>query len=181
MKKIILVCGLIAGSVLSIVMIVSFLLMDDHFSGGMLLGYASMLLSFSLIFVAIKTWRDKYNNGIISFGKAFKIGLLISLIASAMYVITWMIEYTFFIPDFMEKYAAHTIEKAKAAGATAAEISKQTTEMEKFKVLYKNPFFVVLMTFAEVLPVGLIVSLIAALILKRKSKAPHPATASTAN
>lgn len=170
MKKIILVHGLIAGLILAIVMFSSMYFMDDHFSNGMLIGYSSMLLAFSLIFVGIKTFRDKYNHGIISFGKAFKIGLMISLIASSMYVIAWVIEYYFFIPDFMDKYAEHTLKGAKAAGATAAEISKQTTEMDKMKEMYKNPLFVVLLTYAEILPIGLLVSAICALILKRKNK-----------
>lgn len=169
MKKIVIICGLISGLILAIVMFTSFYFFDDHFSFGMLIGYSSMLLSFSLIFVAIKTWRDKYNNGIISFGKAFKIGLFISLIASSMYVLAWTIEYYFFIPDFMDQYAAHIINKAKADGATAEEILKQTTDMAKFKEMYKKPLFMVLLTFSEVLPVGLLISLICAFILRRKT------------
>lgn len=169
MKKIVLISGLIAGCILAIVMFTSLYFLDDHFSNGMLIGYSSMLLAFSLIFVAVKTWRDKYNNGIISFGKAFKIGLFISLVASSMYVLAWTIEYYFFIPDFMDKYAAHVINKAKADGASAAEILKQTTDMAKFKEMYKNTFFMVLLTFSEVLPVGLLISLLCALILRRKT------------
>jgi hypothetical protein len=174
MKKIILVSGLIAGLILALVMFISFNLMDDHFdASGMIIGYSSMILAFSLIFVAVKNWRDKHNNGIISFGTAFKIGLLITLIASSMYVLAWMIEYHFFIPDFMDKYADHSLQQAKDAGASAAELARQTTEMEGFKEMYKNPVMVVLLTYTEVLPVGLVVSLICALILKRKTAGPQ--------
>lgn len=170
MKKIVIVSGLIAGLILAIVMFTSLYLFDDHFSYGMLIGYSSMLLAFSLIFVAVKTWRDKYNNGIISFGKAFKIGLFISLIASSMYVLAWTIEYYFFIPDFMDQYTAHIINKAKADGASAAEILKQTTDMARFKEMYKNPVMMALLTYTEVLPVGLLISLICAFILRRKTR-----------
>ncbi len=86
-----------------------------------------------------------------------------------MYVLAWTIEYYFFIPDFMDQYAAHIINKAKADGATAEEILKQTTDMAKFKEMYKKPLFMVLLTFSEVLPVGLLISLICAFILRRKT------------
>jgi hypothetical protein len=135
----------------------------------MLIGYASMLLAFSLVYVGIRNYRDKYNGGVISFGKAFKIGLTIVLIASTIYVVAWLIDYFFFIPDFMEKYAVHELDKLKAAGTSQAEIDKQTKEMANFARMYKNPFFNAMMTYVEILPVGLIVTLISSLILKRKS------------
>ncbi len=95
----------------------------------MLIGYASMLIAFSFVFVGIRNYRDKYNEGVISFGKAFKIGIMIVLIASTFYVVTWLIDYFYFIPDFMEKYAAHTIDKLKANGASPMELDKKTKEM----------------------------------------------------
>jgi Protein of unknown function (DUF4199) len=173
MKKIVIVCGLIAGGIVSAMMIITMAIYTStgNFENGMIYGYASMLLAFSLIFVGIKNYRDKYNNGIISFGKAFKIGLFITLIASTMYVIVWLIDYYFFIPDFGEKYAAHMLEKLKASGASEIEMAKQTKEMASFSEMYKNPFFNALMTYSEIIPVGLIVTLISSLILKKKIKA----------
>ncbi len=170
MKKIVIVCGLIAGGIVSAMMIITMAIYTStgNFENGMIYGYASMLLAFSLIFVGIKNYRDKYNNGIISFGKAFKIGLFITLIASTMYVIVWLIDYYFFIPDFGEKYAAHMLEKLKASGASEIEMAKQTKEMASFSEMYKNPFFNALMTYSEIIPVGLIVTLISSLILKKK-------------
>jgi ethanolamine transporter EutH len=167
MKKNIIICGLIGG----FISIIGFMTMssDMNFDHGMIYGYASMLLAFSLIFVGIKNYRDKYNNGFVSFGKAFKIGFFISLIASTVYVVTWLIDYYYFIPDFMDKYAAHMLEKLKASGASQSEIAAQTKEMDFIKGMYKNPFFNAMFTYLEILPVGLIVSLIAAAILKRKS------------
>lgn len=177
MKKVVLVYGLIAGFVVSLIMCVSMAIYAgcDHSSASMLVGYASMLLAFSMIFVGIKNFRDKQNAGFISFGKAFKIGTLIALIAATMYVIAWAIEYHFFMPDFMDKYTASSIEDAKKAGASAVELQKIATEANKMQEMYKNPFFFVLFTYAEILPVGLIVTLIASLILKRKKQTVVPA------
>ena len=170
MKRNIIVCGFIAGLILTAMMIVStaYCYKNADFEGNMLVGYAVMILAFSLIFVGIKNFRDKYNGGSISFGNAFKIGAYISLIASTMYVVGWLFEYYLFIPDFMDVYAAHVINQAKTGGATVMEISSKTEEMAGYKEMYKNPLFVVLLTYSEVLPIGIIVSAISALILKKQ-------------
>lgn len=174
MKKNILIYGLISGIVVSVIML-STTNYYSHCEGSvdygtsMLIGYASMLIAFSLVFVGIRNYRDKFNAGIISFGKAFKTGLMIVLIGSTIYVIAWLIDYFYFIPDFMDKYAAQTLEELKANGASPAEITEKTTEMADFIRNYKNPFFNAMMTYLEILPVGLIVTIISSLILKRKT------------
>lgn len=170
MKKNVLVFGLIAGTIVSAVMLGTMAIMgtEQMMEGGMVLGYASMVVAFSFVFVGIRNFRNHYNEGVISFGKAFHIGLYISLIASTMYVVSWLINYYGFNPDFMEKYTAHVLNAAKAAGATASDLAKQTAEMDKYKEMYKNPAFVVLLTYAEILPVGLLISLVSAFALKRK-------------
>jgi hypothetical protein len=174
MTRNILIHGLISGAIISILMLFSMNYLS-HCSGqadyttSMLVGYASMLLAFSLVFVGIRNYRDKYNGGLISFGKALKIGVLIALISSTMYVLSWQIDYFFFMPDFMDKYAARMLERIKASGASPAEIERQTKEMENMARMYKNPFFNAMMTYLEILPLGLVVSLICALILKRKT------------
>lgn len=170
MKKIVLVFGLISGLIVSTLMAISLAYHKDDmdYENGMLIGYASMIIAFSLIFVAIKTFRDKHNGGIISFKKAFLIGLWISLIASTLYVITWAIEYHYFMPDFMDKYTAHYIEKERAAGIAQAELDKKIAEMNSMKELYANPIFFALFTYMEIIWVGLFITLISALILKKK-------------
>ncbi|MEO6671174.1 MAG: DUF4199 domain-containing protein, partial [Ferruginibacter sp.] len=94
---------------------------------------------------------------------------MIVLIASSIYVVAWLIDYFFFIPDFADKLSAHMLDELKATGASQLEIDKQTKEMENFARMYKNPFFNAMMTYIEILPVGLIVTLISSLILKRKN------------
>ncbi len=174
MKKNIIIYGLIAGIVVSTIMLftvnyVSHCEGNVDYNTSMLIGYASMLISFSLVFVGIRNYRDKYNEGVISFGKAFKIGFMIVLVASTIYVIAWLIDYFYFIPEFAEKYSAQMLEELRSGGASQIEIDEKTKEMANFARLYKNPFFNAIMTYAEILPVGLIVTLISSLILKRKT------------
>ena len=172
MKKTILKYGLISGALVTIMMVIMSIMMynDPNFHGSMVAGFASMLIAFSFIFIGIKNFRDKQNGGTISFGKAFMIGFFIALIASACYVTVWMIEHHFFFPDFMEKYAALAIKNAKEAGAGVVEIQQKTAEMEDMKASYKNPWLRILYTLAEILPVGIVVTLISALILMKKVK-----------
>ena len=174
MKKNIIIYGLIAGLVVSILMLFSINYISHvdgrvDYNTSLLIGYASMLIAFSLVYVGIRNYRDKYKGGVISFGKAFKIGMMIVLIASTIYVVAWLIDYFFFIPDFMEKFSAQELDKLKASGASQTEIDKQTKEMADFARMYKNPLFNAMMTYAEILPVGLIVALISSLNLKRKA------------
>jgi len=170
MKKNVLIFGSIAGLILLIVLSTSIMACykSGNFNGNMWLGYSSMLVAFSFIFIGIKNVRDKYDNGHITFGKAFTVGLLISLIASTFYVVTWLIEYYVFVPDFMDKYIAYVLNEAQKNGATAAELKAKKDEMATYIEMYKTPFGVIVLTYIEVLPIGLIISLIAAAILKRK-------------
>jgi hypothetical protein len=174
MKKTIWVCGVIAG-----IISVSWGVVGESLSGDSLslntrlvLGYATMILAFSLIFVAIKNYRDTYNQGQITFGKALGIGLLITLIASTVYVVVWMIDFGYFVHDFGEKYTAQALAEMKANGASATAIKKETVEMTATMEKYRtSPLFRILLTYSEIVPVGMVVSLIAALILKKKTKA----------
>jgi hypothetical protein len=173
MKKNILIYGIIAGILVSVLMIstVNYLSHCEgnvDYDNSLVIGYASMLISLSLVFVGIRNYRDKYNGGVISFGKAFKTGMLIVLVASTIYVIAWLIDYFYFIPDFMDKYSVHVLDELKASGASEMEIEKQTKELAEFAVMYKNPFYNAMMTYVEILPVGLVVTLISSLVLKRK-------------
>lgn len=169
MRKTIVVCGLIAGVIVSLFMISSTArcYASGNFDSSIVVGYASMLLAFSLIFVGIKNYRDKFNNGAVSFGKAFKIGLNITLIASTVYVIVWLADYYLFFPDFMDKYAAHVLQELKADGVSGAEYQKEVAKMDEYKEMYKSPLMIILFTYLEILPVGLVVSLLTAAFLKR--------------
>jgi len=153
MKKNIIIYGLIAGVVVSTLMLFSVNSMSHRegnfdYDKGLLIGYASMLIAFSLVFVGIRNYRDKYNQGIISFGKGFKIGSITVLIASTIYVVAWLIDYFFFIPDFMEKFSAQELDKLKTSGASQMKIDKETMKMADMVRMLKNPLFNAMMTYA---------------------------------
>lgn len=171
MKKIVWIYGLVAGVIVSAIMAISMITCYNNpevlGQGSMVIGYLSMLIAFSMIFVGVKNYRDKQNGGNVSFGKAFTIGLFIALIGSAMYVITWAIVYNFFVPDFMERYSNHMLQQAKKSG-NVATMEQVATQMSQYKEMYKNPLFFVLITLVEILPVGIFVALLCALILKKK-------------
>lgn len=170
MKKNVLIFGLISGVLISLflVFVMAACYKSGTYEGNMVIGFSAMILALSLIFVAVKNYRDKYNGGVVSFGKAFQIGLLISLIASTMYTITWAIDYHYFLPGWMDGFTAHALKEAQDSGKTAKEIAEKTKEIQDMKEAYSNPLIFAAYTFVEIFPVGLVVSLITALILKRK-------------
>lgn len=169
MKKMIWVYGVLAG-LICIGWAIGFFMMGkmEDFDKGMYYGYASMIIAFSMIFVAVKSFRDKHNAGVITFGKAFKIGLYITLIASTVYVVVWLFYFYNFNPDFMDKYMEFSLNKMKADNKSAEELAKFSNDFNKMKEWYKNPLFNAMITYTEILPVGLLISLICAAIFKKK-------------
>ena len=171
MTRIALIFGLIAGAILGGMMAISVPL----YVHGMLstdisevFGYTSMILAFILVFFGIRSYRDNVGAGRITFWKAFQVGIFITLIASAIYVISWEIIYYGFFPDFMENYAAKVVEKLRAGGASAAAIAAKQQQLADMKRIYANPLGNIALTFVEVFPVGLIVTLVSAGILRKK-------------
>jgi len=169
MKRIVLTFGLISGAILSAMMVAMIAFIDqigmDH---GMVIGYTMMVLAFLLVFFGIRSYRDTIGEGQISFGRALGVGFLIMAVVCICYVATWEIVYFNFMPDFGDKYAAYLIEKARASGASAEEIARQTEEMRKFKTMYNNPLYNSAFTFLEPLPVGIPMTLISAAILRKR-------------
>ena len=125
--------------------------------------------TFLLVFFGVRSYRDNVAGGTVSFGKALLVGLLITVVSCVCYVVTWEILYFNFLPDFVEKYSAYTIERAKTAGASAASIQAQVEEMKKFKEMYNNPIYNAAITFVEPLPVGLLVTLLSGVVLRTKA------------
>ena len=168
MKKTILTFGLISGALISLMMTLT-VPFQDKLGHSYVIGYATIVLSLLLSFFGIRSYRDNVGKGQITFGKAFAVGISITIISCLRYVLTWEIIYYNFMPDFMDKYSAHIIQKMQASGATAAAIQQKTVELDKLKVMYKNPLVNMAMTFIEPFPVGLVITLISAAVLRRKA------------
>jgi Protein of unknown function (DUF4199) len=164
MKKIVLIYGFIIGVILCANMFfkVNLLYTNTTFKGHNIVGYASIVVMFSLIYFGVRNYRDKQLDGSISLGKAFKMGTLIALAASTIYVVIWLFYYYLFLPDYIDVYVSYVQKEYNASDLTA-----KTAEMINFKEMYKNPLFVILITYSEVLPIGLVVALVSALILKK--------------
>ena len=177
MKKIVLVFGLISGAILSAMMLATLPFMDAiGFDRGAIIGYTSMVLAFLLIFFGVRSYRDNVAGGTVRFGRAFAVGTLIAVLASLCYVATWEVIYFKLTPDFMTKYQAHMLDKARANGENAEAIARKKAEMDKFAELYRNPAINAAITFLEPLPVALIVTLVSAGVLSRRKKAPEGKT-----
>ena len=170
MKKIVLTFGLISGGILAAMMVATMPFMDQiGFDNGQIVGYTTMVLAFLLIFFGIRSYRETVGNGYITFGRAFKVGILITLIACLIYTVAWEILYFNFMPDFGDKYTQYLIEKSRASGASPEEIANEVAKMKRFKEIFENPLYNFLIVFfIEPLPVGLIMTVISALILKKR-------------
>jgi hypothetical protein len=173
MKKNVLLFGLISSIITFIMMGISVYLFykDPNASiSSMIVGFTGMFIAFSFIFVAQKKIRDE-QNGVLTFKDALVAALLITLMASTTYVVGWMLEFHFIFPDFMDRYADSAIRELQAKGASQVKIDAQIAEMADMREKYKNPIYRAAITYAEILPLGLIVSLVSSLIMKRKPKA----------
>ncbi len=171
MRKIVLTFGLIAGGILSAMMLLTMPFMEQiGFEKGEVIGYTTMVLAFLMIFFGVKSYRDNVAGGTVTFGRAFLVGLLITVVASVCYVATWQVVYYKLAPDFGEKYTAYAVNKAKKSGATDAQIAATKKEMTEFMDMYKNPLINISITFIEPLPVGLVITLVTAGVLSRKRR-----------
>ena len=182
MKKTVLTFGLISGAVSSLLMVVLMSFIDRvGFDHGMIIGYTVIVVSLLLVPFGIRSYRDNVLDGSISFGRAFGVGILITLISCICYVVAWEIVYYTFLTDFVEKYASYMIEKARASGASQEAIEVTRQEMKSMKAMLDNPLINAALTFTEPFPVGLLVTVISAAILRKKRKSNEgPAAAGAA-
>ena len=172
MKKTVLTFGLISGLLTSLMMSVTVPFENKiGLDKAEFVGYTIIVLSFLLVFFGIRSYRDTAGIGQITFGKAFTVGICINLITCLFYVATWEILYFNFLHVFMDEYATHTVAKLKASGASAAAIQAKVQEMQTYKQQYENPLFNSAVTFLEPFPIGLLITLMSAAVLRRKEPA----------
>lgn len=171
MKKTALIFGSVIGIPLSggMIYMVDFLFYKNpDVKGNDFLGYIVLVVLLSPIFFGIRSYRNNQLGGAISFKKALGTGVLISLIASTIYLVVWLFAYyLFFYPDFIDKYTAYALRHC-----APSDVEAKAQSLREFAQMYKNPLFVMLSTFMEIFPLGVIISLISAFLLKRKQGAP---------
>ena len=166
MKKTVLTYGLISGVIGAALMLAHVPFMDGS-SKGLIVGYTGIVLSALLIFFGVRSYRENVGNGKISFGRGFAVGILIALISAACYVAAWEVVY-YSNPGIADHVFDNQLEQVKASGVSQEKIGEAVRELESFKKLYANPFANVAFTFVEPFPVGLLMTLISAVILRRK-------------
>ena len=174
MLRTILKYGVIAGLIVGALEFGTFVGFDGMppLQYGMLIGYTTMLIALSAVFVGIKRHRDVDRGGVIGFWPALGVGLGGSFIAGIFYVAAWEAVQAVMHMDFANSYANAIMASEKAKGASAETLAKLSADMAEFKVSYANPMFRLPMTFAEIFPVGVLVSLVSAALLRNSRFLP---------
>ena len=175
MSRTVLIYGIIAGAVIIATICGTIAVwggLHEIEGAGQWIGYLVMVIALSSIFFGVKSYRDKMLGGVIKFKTAFFVGLLITLVASVVYVAGWEGYLAATNYDFMERYTASRLEKLKAEGVTGEKFAKEVADMQYWKELYKNPLLRMAVTFMEIFPVGLIIALICAAILRKSEVLP---------
>lgn len=175
MLNVILRYGIVAGLIVAAPMLWQMLTWKPGSGnplGGMLVGYLTMLVALTAVFLGIKHYRDRVLGGVIRFLPAFGLGLGISVVACGLYVAAWEVSMALSDFDFVGWYSHYMIDAAKSRGATPAEMAQAIAQAQEFEVSYRNPWVRVAYTFAEMFPVGLVVSLISAALLRNSRLLP---------
>lgn len=164
--------GGIAGTIVTAFMLsASFYAKDNYanFDKMEVFGYLTFLVAFSAYYFGMQAYKRNFPAEPFRYWHAVQLGALMTFITSAMYVLAWVIYYKNIDPTFMEKYIAFEMDQFAAQGATATDIQAKADEMNQMKEWYKNDLLMIGMTFAEIMPLGLVVSFILAFFGKRKN------------
>ena len=174
MLKISLVYGILAGALIigSAILSLNLASGSTHIASLVWLGYLVMVIGLSAIFIGVKRYRDQQGGGVIRFWQALRVGLGIAAVAGIIYVAVWEVNLAVTDHRFIGDYVASLIEAKKEAGASAADLEAAIVEGESMKVRYRNPFYRIPITFIEIFPVGVIISLISAAILRNSRILP---------
>ena len=168
----VLVYGGIAGAIAISVLIASVALPVPNHASSVWFGYLVMLVALSLIFVGVKRYRDVECGGVIRFGRALRLGLGIAAVAALLYVLGWELYIAVSDTDYIAQYSAGIIDGMRAEGASAAAIEAKRGELRSLAEMYRNPLWRMPMTFSEIFPVGLVVALVSATLLRNPKLLP---------
>jgi hypothetical protein len=167
-----LVYGGLSGAVAISVLVFSLAFNLPNHTHSLWFGYLVMLVALSLIFVGVKRYRDVECGGVVTFGRAFAVGLGIALVAATIYALGWELYLAVSGKDFMAEYTASILARMRADGAPPAAIAAKTAELRSMAEAYRNPLFRLPMTFVEIFPVGLVVTLVSAALLRNPRLLP---------
>lgn len=173
MGRIILIWGLVGGVIVAGLMQLSLLIVNDHMNPlAMWLGYLTMLIALSTIAVGIKQYRDQTGGGVITFWRGLVIGLGIAVIAAVIYAAAWEAYLAISGKDFIGEYNAAMIAKAQAEHASAEQLAAIEAQAAQYQAIYDNPLLRFAMTMVEMLPVGVVVALVAAILFRNPKFLP---------
>lgn len=172
MTRYALIYGAIAGAIVITVICAGLALDTPSHASSQWFGYLVMLVALSLIFVGIKRYRDVECGGVIRFGRAFALGLGIAAVAGLLYVIGWEIFLAASGRDFMAEYTQSALARMETEGASLADIQAKARQMRDLAASYRNPLFRIPITFVEIFPVGLLVALVSAALLRNPKLLP---------
>ncbi|MBI1211629.1 MAG: DUF4199 family protein [Alphaproteobacteria bacterium] len=164
--------GTIAGLIVMAGMFLGIFVLPEHGGASEWFGYLTMILALSMIFFGVKRYRDTQGGGVIKFLPALTLGLGIAIVAGIIYVMVWEVYLAATHYSFISQYTDAMVAAQKAKGVTGAALDAYAAEMEKLKSDYANPLFRLPMTFMEIFPVGLVIALISAIILRNSRVLP---------
>lgn len=175
MRRIVLTFGLIGGALIALMMALTLPFVEAiGFDRGAIVGYTTMVLAFMVVYAGVRRYRDVVAGGSITFGRAFAVGLWITLVVTICYVVTWQVLYYGFMPDFLDRYTAFALAEARESGASDADLARQARDLADFAAMYRNPLVNIAFTFLEPLPVGLVFTLVTAGLLGRRPSGAPP-------
>lgn len=172
MQKIVLRYGLYAMLFIVALSALEFFVLNDLLSSSLqeVMGYLTMLLSMVFVFLGIRQYRDKCNNGQLSFFQGLKVGILIVLIPSVAFGLFDLLYTEVLHPGWMDEYYANYIARIKAS-TPPAQLEAALQKANDQKELFSNPLMQFLLMSATVFIIGLIVTIISALTLRRRKLA----------
>ena len=172
MQRVIAVYGIIGGVIIAAGLLIGINFVPHGGALGMAIGYLTMLIAMSMVFVGVKRYRDTVQGGVIRFWRALGIGMAIALVASIFYVLAWEVYLYQTNYAFADVYIAQSLQAMHADGKPVAEIAAAAKQLDAFRVQYSNPALRALITLSEIAPVGLIVSIVSAAVLRNSRAFP---------
>jgi putative flippase GtrA len=170
MKKTALRYGLYGILTILAVFFMSWLLLSsrtDNYQTREVVGWTGIFLSVVFVFFGLKYYRDKQNGGSLSFMEGLKLGLLIVLFPSVAFGLFNVFYILVLDPDFLDKYYGYQVEQLKNS-VPAAELDRRIKEVQDTREMFSSPFIQFIVMFLSVAAIGLIVTVISTLILKRR-------------